>query len=106
LGGDKYYCGHCWKDRVDHTYDTCPLWLVCIFCLKTGHLGYACPDPHCSCNTVSYCVLGDQPNIGDFCPMSHIHCLTAWGQSSEELGDWDMGESFFKGADWDSFHVD
>jgi hypothetical protein len=38
--------------------------------------------------------------------MSHVRCLTAWGQCVEEPGEQDMGESFFEGADWDSFHAD
>jgi hypothetical protein len=106
VGVQRYYCGHCRTDGTDHPYDTCPLWLMCIFCTKMGHLSYACPDPHRSCNVVSCCVPSDQPNIRDFCPTLRVRRLTAWGQCVEEPGEQDMGESFFEGVDWDSFHVD
>jgi hypothetical protein len=46
VGAQWYYCGHCCTDGADHLYSTCPLWPVCIFCTKTGHLGYTCPDPY------------------------------------------------------------
>jgi hypothetical protein len=106
VGAQHYYCGCCHTNGTNHPYNTCPLWLMCIFCTKTGHLSYACPDPHRSCNAVSCCVPGDQPNIGDFCPTSCVRRLTTWGQCIEEPGEQDMGESFFEGADWDSFHAD
>jgi hypothetical protein len=38
--------------------------------------------------------------------MSQVRRLTTWGQCIEEPGEQDMGESFFKGTDWDSFHMD
>jgi hypothetical protein len=79
---------------------------MCIFCMKMGHLGYMCLDLHHSCNAVSCCIPGNQPNIGDFCPTSQVHRLTAWGLCDEEPGERDMGESFYEGADWDSFHAD
>jgi hypothetical protein len=101
----KFCCGHCHTNGADHQYDTCPKWLVCIFCMKTGHLGYVCPNLHYSYNGVSCCVPSNQPDIGDFCPTSQVHCLTAWGQCVKELGECNMGESFYEGIDWDFFHV-
>jgi hypothetical protein len=106
LGAVRFYCGKCRTDGVDHVYDTCPTWLVCMFCTKVGHLGYACPTPHHGCNGANCFVPGDQPNIRDMCPMSCIRHMSAWTPYQGEPGEQDMGLLFFEEADWDSFRTD
>jgi hypothetical protein len=93
-------------DRVDHVYNMCPTWLMCMFCTKVGQLGYTCPMPHWGCNGANCFVPRDQPNIGDMCPTSHIRQMSAWTPYQGEPGEQDMGLTFFEEADWDSFHAD
>ena len=80
-----FFCGHCNKDNVTHTYKECPQWRRCLLCNQSGHYLGDCDAPHSHCTTTSCYVPIKHPHLGFACPISGIDKLQFQYPPSEDI---------------------